>query len=66
MVADLLRVIRDLAEQDKTVVIIEHDLGIVREAGDWVYVMGRGQIEAFGAPDEVLRDASLDRLMLHR
>jgi branched-chain amino acid transport system permease protein len=63
MVKDLLDIIRKLAMQGHIIVVIEHDLNNVRELGDWVYLMEQGQIEAFGTPDEMLRDTSLKRLM---
>lgn len=62
MIDQLLGVIDRLAESGKTVVLIEHDLGIVRRAGHWVYLMDRGRIDAFGTPAEMLRDSSLERL----
>ena len=62
MVAKLLDAVRRLAEAGKTVIVIEHNMNIVREIGDWVYLMDRGRIEAFGTPCEVLRDSALTRL----
>jgi branched-chain amino acid transport system permease protein len=63
MVSCLLAVIRRLAAEGLSVVVIEHDLGIVREVGDWVYLMDQGCVEAFGTPDEMLREVALARLM---
>ena len=40
-------------------IIVEHNLNVVREIGDWVYLMARGRVEVFGKPAEVLRDESL-------
>lgn len=66
MVEQILSVISRLAQSGKTVVVIEHDLGIVGEIGDWVYLMDRGRVEAFGTAAEMLREASLYRLMPRR
>jgi ABC-type branched-subunit amino acid transport system ATPase component len=63
MIGDLLNVIRRLASDGRTVVIIEHNLDIVREIGNFVYFMDRGRIDAFGTPEEILRDSALARLM---
>jgi ABC-type branched-subunit amino acid transport system ATPase component len=61
MVERVIALIRQLADAGKAVVMIEHNLNIVRRAGDWVYLMAAGQIEVFGTPREVLRDESLQR-----
>jgi len=63
MVAKLTQVIRGLTAKGHSVVVIEHDLGIVGELADWVFLMDRGRIEAFGTPSEILRDSSLERLI---
>ena len=60
MIEKLLDLIQQLADNDGHVVImIEHNLNVVKRVGDWVYLMARGRIEVFGKPDEVLRDATL-------
>ncbi|MCO6432673.1 AAA family ATPase, partial [Nitrosomonas nitrosa] len=56
MVASLLEVIRRLAKDGKTVVVIEHNMNVVVEIADWVYFMNEGQVESFGLPNEVLGD----------
>jgi ABC-type branched-subunit amino acid transport system ATPase component len=56
MVASLLEVIRRLAKEGKTVVVIEHNMNVVVEIADWVCFMNNGQVESFGLPNEVLGD----------
>ncbi len=56
MVASLLEVIRRLAKEGKTVVVIEHNMNVVVEIADWVCFMNEGQVESFGLPNEVLGD----------
>lgn len=56
MVEALLDVIRKLATEGKTVVIIEHNMNVVIEIADWVYFMDEGQIVSFGLSSEVLGD----------
>lgn len=60
----VLTVIRRLAEQGKTVVLIEHNINVVLDVADWVYFMDEGQIAAFGLPKEVLGDESIRSLYL--
>ena len=60
MIDKLLGLIQRLADNDGCVVImIEHNLNVVRRVGDWVYLMAGGRIEVFGKPEEVLRDTTL-------
>lgn len=60
MIDTLLGLIERLAnEQGKAVIMVEHNLNVVRRVGDWVYLMARGRVEVFGKPSEVLRDQSL-------
>lgn len=60
----LLEVIRQLADEGKTVVVIEHNMNVVLKIADWVYFMDEGQIAAFGMPAEVLSDESVRGLYL--
>lgn len=63
MVEQLLRKIQELAEvHGRTVLMIEHDLRVVEQVGDWVYLLSRGAVEVFGVPEEVLRRESLARI----
>ena len=60
MIDKILGLIERLAdEHGKAVIMIEHNLNVVRRVGDWVYLMNRGRLEVFGKPSEVLRDESL-------
>ncbi len=56
MIRTLLALIKRLAHEGKTVVVIEHNMSVVLEIADWVYFMDEGEIVAFGLPDEVLGD----------
>jgi len=60
MIPKLLHLVQLMAERDgHTVLMIEHNLNVVREVGNWVYLMARGAIEVFGVPAEVLQEDSL-------
>jgi len=56
MVKPLLALLRDLAKDGKTIILIEHNMSVVIDIADWVYFMDEGQIVAFGLPHEVLGD----------
>lgn len=63
MIEKLLGLIQRLADNDgRVVIMIEHNLNVVKRVGDWVYLMAGGRIEVFGKPDEVLRDETLQKL----
>src|SRR5215468_5094820 len=54
---DMARYILDVnQERGVTVVLIEHDMGVVMDISDHVVVLDRGRRIAAGTPDEVQRD----------
>lgn len=54
LISRLLAAIRSIAEQGRTVVIIEHNMSAVLAIADWVYFLDEGQVTAFGLASEVL------------
>lgn len=51
---DMVRFIVDIQqERDTTVVLIEHDLGVVMDISDQIYVLDFGEMIGSGTPDEV-------------
>lgn len=57
---DIVRFILDIrAERDTTVVLIEHDLGVVMDISDRVYVLDFGERIAAGTPEEVAEDPAV-------
>ena len=55
MITTLLDLIQRLARVDgRVIIMIEHNLNVVKRVGDWVYLMAQGRVEVFGKPDEVL------------
>jgi branched-chain amino acid transport system ATP-binding protein len=54
---DMARYILDVnQERGVTVVLIEHDMGVVMDISDRVVVLDRGRRIAAGTPEEVQRD----------
>ncbi|MGB3501207.1 MAG: ABC transporter ATP-binding protein [Mesorhizobium sp.] len=51
---DLIRKLRD--EDGMTVLLVEHDMGLVRSVCDGIYVMDFGRRIAHGSPAEISRD----------
>jgi polar amino acid transport system ATP-binding protein len=54
LVGDVLGVMRDLADGGMTMVVVTHEMGFAREAGDRVVFMDEGAIVEQGPPGEVL------------
>lgn len=47
-------VMRELRDQGKAVVLVEHNMDLIRSLSDYLYVLDAGQMLAEGKPDEVL------------
>lgn len=56
MVKAVSGVVKDLRTEGKTVVLIEHDMAIIRELCDRIIVLDAGELLADGEPEEVLSD----------
>jgi len=48
-------IIRELKQENKAIILIEHDMSLIRELCDYVFVMNEGKLLAEGKPEEVLR-----------
>jgi branched-chain amino acid transport system ATP-binding protein len=54
---DMVRFIIDIQQERKTtVVLVEHDLGVVMDISDRIYVLDFGEVIGAGTPDEVATD----------
>ena len=54
---DMVRFILDIQQERRiTVVLVEHDLGVVMDISDRVYVLDFGELIGAGRPDEVAQD----------
>ena len=53
MVGDVLEVMKKLAKQGMTMVVVTHEMGFAREVGHRVIFMDGGYIVEEGTPDEV-------------
>jgi octopine/nopaline transport system ATP-binding protein len=62
LVGEVLRVIRALAEEGRTMLVVTHELGFAREVSNRVVFLHRGAIEEQGPPERIFRAPASDRL----
>lgn len=53
MVGEVLAVMKDLAKEGMTMVVVTHEMGFAREVGDRIIFMDNGNIVEQGTPDEI-------------
>ena len=61
LVGEVLRVIRDLAEEGRTMIIVTHEMGFAREVSDQVIFLHEGRIEEHGPPEQLFRAPKSER-----
>jgi len=62
LVGEVLRVIRDLAEEGRTMLIVTHEVGFAREVSTRTVFLHLGRIEEEGAPSQVFGNPRSERL----
>jgi polar amino acid transport system ATP-binding protein len=62
MVGEVLEVMKDLALQGMTMVVVTHEMGFAREVGTRVLFMDEGRIIEQGTPEEIFTNAKSPRL----
>ncbi|MEV7771510.1 amino acid ABC transporter ATP-binding protein [Kitasatospora sp. NPDC086791] len=61
LVGDVLDVMRGLAEEGMTMVVVTHEMGFAREVGDALVFMDGGVVVESGTPRDVLTDPQHER-----
>ena len=62
MVGEVLEVMKDLAREGMTMVVVTHEMGFAREVADRVLFMNEGYIEEEGSPDNIFQHPKSERL----
>ena len=62
MVGEVLEVMKDLAREGMTMVVVTHEMGFAREVADRVLFMNEGYIEEEGKPDQLFQNPKSERL----
>ena len=62
LVGEVLKVMRALAEEGRTMLVVTHEMGFAREVSDRVMFLHEGRVEEFGRPQEVFDSPKSQRL----
>ena len=62
MVGEVLTVMKELAEEGMTMVVVTHEMGFAREVGNRILFMDEGKIVEQGTPEEVFGNPQNPRL----
>jgi arginine/ornithine transport system ATP-binding protein len=62
LVGEVLRVMRSVADEGRTMLVVTHEMAFAREVSNQVLFLHQGQIEEQGSPDEVLLKPKSERL----
>ncbi|MFZ1126798.1 ABC transporter ATP-binding protein [Methanoregula sp.] len=60
----IVEILSDLKRRGKTLLIVEHKYAHFREIIDTLIVMEHGAVSAIGAPDDVLKDERIKRMVI--
>lgn len=61
LVGEVLRVMRDLAEEGRTMLVVTHEMGFARDVSNRVIFLHQGEIEEEGTPEEVFTRSKSER-----
>ena len=62
MVGEVLDVMKELADDNMTMVVVTHEMGFAREVGDRVFFLEDGIIMEQGTPDDIFNHPKTERL----
>ncbi len=61
LVGEVLKVIRSLAEEGRTMLVVTHETGFAREVSSQVMFLHAGRVEEIGPPDQVFENPASER-----
>jgi octopine/nopaline transport system ATP-binding protein len=61
LVGEVLRVIRQLAEEGRTMLLVTHEMGFAREVANEIIFLHQGRIEEQGPPAQVFGNPKSER-----
>ena len=61
LVGEVLNIMRGLAEEGRTMLVVTHEMGFAKEVSDQVMFLHQGQVEEYGPPDQVFNSPKSER-----
>ena len=61
LVGEVLKVMRDLAAEGRTMIVVTHEMGFAREVSNQVMFLHNGQVEEQNSPDELFGNPQSER-----
>ncbi|MEQ8666324.1 MAG: ABC transporter ATP-binding protein [Rhodospirillales bacterium] len=61
LVGEVLKVMRDLAEEGRTMIVVTHEMGFAKDVSSEVIFLHQGLIEEQGKPDDIFTNPRSDR-----
>ncbi len=61
LVGEVLRVMRQLAEEGRTMIVVTHEMGFAKDVASHVVFLHQGRIEEEGPPDQMFGNAQSER-----
>ena len=61
LVGEVLEVMKELAREGKTMVVVTHEIAFAREVADRIVMMDSGEVIEIGPPEKLLRSPSHER-----
>jgi ABC-type histidine transport system ATPase subunit len=61
MVGEVLNVMKQLADEGLTMVVVTHEMGFARDVADRVVFMDKGVIEEEGTPEQIFTNPKSER-----
>ena len=62
MVGEVLDVMKELASEGMTMIVVTHEMGFAREVADRIVFMDSGKIEEDGTPEDIFQNPKSERL----
>jgi ABC-type histidine transport system ATPase subunit len=62
LIGEVLKVIHELADEGRTMVLVTHEVGFAKEVSDEVIFIDEGKIAVHGPPQDVLDNPRQQRL----
>ena len=61
LVGEVLKVMRDLAEEGRTMLVVTHEMGFARDVSSEVVFLHQGRVEEQGEPHQMFKNPNSDR-----